>query len=910
MVRDLLYLAAPVEQTTGGQFYVSPWLSTLIVDRQDAVEEAQAGLDPLLRQDGCGVDTQGRPAGVINSNVKAAMDAPATSALGLCIGASTIKAVELTSCNGRAHLGRTQVLAHNCNTRDCLKGVLSEYAPDSYEYVCVTGRKHKSVVNLPTVTEPEAVERALQIVLNEQPAGARRFNALLSLGSENFIVYELNAAGGITGVRTSSKCGSGTGEFFLQQIGRMNVPLEEASELACAAEPFAVCGRCSVFCKSDCTHALNKGIPSDRVTAGLGNMIADKALEVLGTIPRHDIMVVGGVTKNAYVMDQLRAKIENLFVPPQADFFEALGAAACAVRDKSRSPASISFASCQSAFGVLPPLREAEHLVTFRDQAVGRALPGDETVLGLDVGSTTTKAVLVRVADSQVLASIYLRTNGNPIRASREYYAEIHRQLDGVDVTISALGVTGSGRHIAGLHAQSEGVINEIIAHATAAAYFDPEVDTIVEIGGQDAKYTYLVNGVPCDYAMNEACSAGTGSFLEEAARESLKIDYRDIQEIALRADAPPNFNDQCAAFISSDIKNASHDISRENIVAGLVYSICMNYSNRVKASRKVGEKVFMQGGVCYNRAVPLAMASLLEKPIVVPPEPGLMGAFGVALEVRQRVEMGVLEPSSFDLPELAERDVTYGKTFSCPGTSERCDRGCDINIIKLNGKNFPFGGACNKYYNVAHDLRIDPEPYDFVARRQEALFASRPPAPVNGAPSVGVSRSFLVNLLHPLYVNFFGELGFSVVHPDNVDPDGMKCVNSSFCYPAVIAHGMMSSLIKQQTDYLFLPHIHELHVEKGQSSDPGHQCTCITALAEPYYLRSAFPDVGRAKVLSPQLNFAAGWNSVKDRFIELAQELGRTADQGAVAFDRASEKLTEFLRRPQATGPRRAGRD
>ncbi len=170
----------------------------------------------------------------------------------------------------------------------------------------------------------------------------------------------------------------------------------------------------------------------------------------------------------------------------------------------------------------------------------------------------------------------------------------------------------------------TDGVINEIIAHATGAVYFDEEVDTIFEIGGQDAKYTYITNGVPSDYAMNEACSAGTGSFLEEAARETLDIEMEEIAPIALKGTNPPNFNDQCAAFISSDIKNAFQEgISMEDIVAGLVYSICMNYSNRVKGNRTVGQKVFMQGGVCYNRAVPLAMAALTGKKIIVPPDPG-----------------------------------------------------------------------------------------------------------------------------------------------------------------------------------------------------------------------------------------------------------------------------------------------
>ncbi|MGI6461066.1 MAG: BadF/BadG/BcrA/BcrD ATPase family protein [Candidatus Hydrogenedentales bacterium] len=185
--------------------------------------------------------------------------------------------------------------------------------------------------------------------------------------------------------------------------------------------------------------------------------------------------------------------------------------------------------------------------------------------------------------------------------------------------------------------------------------HFDPEVDTIFEIGGQDAKYTYITNGVASDYAMNEACSAGTGSFLEESAKESLGIPVTEISRTAFQGETPPNFNDQCAAFIGSDIKGAAQEgIPVPDIVAGLVYSICMNYANRVKGNRPVGQKVFMQGGVCYNEAIPAAMAALTGKTIIVPPEPGLMGAFGVALEVEQRIEDGLLEPQSFDLNDLA----------------------------------------------------------------------------------------------------------------------------------------------------------------------------------------------------------------------------------------------------------------
>ena len=239
----------------------------------------------------------------------------------------------------------------------------------------------------------------------------------------------------------------------------------------------------------------------------------------------------------------------------------------------------------------------------------------------------------MRNTDNALLASVYLRTSGDPVGASRKCYRSILEQveqhLDPSEISISGLGVCGSGRQIAGLHALTDGVINEIIAHATAAVYFDPQVDTIFEIGGQDAKYTYITNAVASDYAMNEACSAGTGSFLEESALETLGVKMEDIGDLALTGQRPPNFNDQCAAFIASDIKNAIHEgVAHQDIVAGLVYSICMNYSNRVKGNRPVGEKVFMQGGVCYNKAVPLAMASLVGKPIIVPARTRADGRF------------------------------------------------------------------------------------------------------------------------------------------------------------------------------------------------------------------------------------------------------------------------------------------
>jgi predicted CoA-substrate-specific enzyme activase len=819
---------------------------------------------------------------------------PARTSLGICIGATALKIVEI---DAQQAVGYHAVQNHECNPRRVLAEALDSLRGREYSSIAVTGRKFKDLVDLPAITELEATEYALKHFLRKQTSGYR---ALLSLGGENFILYELNSRGNIVNVHTGNKCASGTGEFFLQQIRRMNVGVEEAIALARQSSPFTVSGRCSVFCKSDCTHALNRGVPIGRVCAGLGNMIAEKALELMKSLEPKDILVVGGLVKNTYVVERLRERIRNLVIPEQAEMFEALGAALYAMENEKKPAGGISVRNQKNSYGALPRLADFTGRVEFKNHPRGMAREGDECILGLDVGSTTTKAVLLRTADTRIIASVYLRTNGNPVQASRDCYRELGRQLNGTGVGIVGLGVTGSGRHIAGLHAFTDGIINEIIAHATGATFFAQDVDTIIEIGGQDAKYTYLVNGVPCDYAMNEACSAGTGSFLEEAAQENLGVSYLDIQDIALRADNPPNFNDQCAAFISSDIKSASHeDISRENIIAGLVYSICMNYINRVKGSRTIGEKVFMQGGVCYNKAVPLAMAALLNRRITVPPEPGLIGAFGVALEIQSRISRGAMKKSRYSLEELAAREVEYGESFACPGTQEHCDRGCQVSLIRINGKQLPFGGICNKYYNTVHHLSIDPRPLDLVEKRQQGLF----PAGRTGAgTTVGIPKSFYANILYPLYETFFRELGLGVILGETVDPGGARMVNASFCYPAEIAHGMFAGLLKQRPDYIFLPQVAELFVKGSTTAGKEHHCTCVLAQSEPYYLRSAFRGV-EAEIISPVLNFSGGWASMEEEFVQVGRTVGRTPDASRQAFRKGLLELEKFTAAKEALG-------
>lgn len=818
--------------------------------------------------------------------------------IGICLGASSVSIVKVSKEESAA-IEKSVVKAHEGNPKKILKEELSKLDVKEVDSIVVTGRKFRKFVNLSSITEPEAVEIAFDFVNKNY----EKYNAVVSVGGETFMVYVMDGDGKISSVHTGNKCASGTGEFFLQQIRRMDLSADEAIELAKDSKPYKVSGRCSVFCKSDCTHALNKGKPKGSVAAGLCEMMAKKVSELLAKVDKKRIMLIGGSSQNTVMVDFLRKEIPGIVVPEEATYFEALGAALWGLDNKTKIYSGDLFLEGSSSFDFLPKLKDFENMVEFKDLKTGTPAEGDECIMGLDVGSTTTKAVLLRTKDNAIIADIYLRTMGDPVKASKECYKELFEQLKGTNVKIVGLGVTGSGRQIAGLHSLTKGIVNEIIAHATAAVYFDKDVDTIFEIGGQDAKYTYITNGVASDYAMNEACSAGTGSFLEESAKESLGIDFERIAESALKGDKPPNFNDQCAAFISSDIKNAGQEgITKENIIAGLVYSICMNYVNRVKGARPVGKKVFMQGGVCYNRSVPIAMAGLIGKKIVVPPMPGLMGAFGVALVIKHKLKLGLIEEQEFELEELSNRSVEYGKSFVCMGGEEKCDRRCEINMIKVKDKFYPFGGACNKYYNLRLDINFNNKNLDLVDLRQRLVFEKYCSKNNNwqASKTIGINRSFVMNTLYPLFYNFFSNMGFDVVLSSEVTQEGVDRKGAAFCYPAEISHGLFEDLLNQNPDYIFLPLIIELNVGNVNN----YSKTCPFVQGEPFYLRTAFKDrLGGKKILSPVLNFSRGYLDQEKVFVELGTKLGLSSGDSAKAFRKAVGVQESFTKECKEIG-------
>jgi len=363
--------------------------------------------------------------------------------LGICFGASTIQCVALVSSdNSRKVVGIVRK-PHDGNPRAAFEHILQTLDIKSFNSIAITGRGFRKTLTLSGISEPEAVEYALR----EEYACSPAPHIVVSAGGETQLAYKISSTKGISSVLSGNKCASGTGEFFLQQIRRMDMSLEEAVALAQEGVPKKIAGRCSVFCKSDCTHALNTGEPRKNIAAGLCVMMADKISELIKDIDCKRVAVIGGGTLNTAVMNILETRYDEVLIPAQAAVFEAWGAALWAFDNPCipfPSTVDAVFLGKAPAFSLHPALSKAAHLVEFKEAVHTSLHCGDECVLGLDVGSTTTKAVLLKKSDCSVVASVYLRTNGNPVEASKNCYRSLHEQTKSINFNIIGLGVTGS----------------------------------------------------------------------------------------------------------------------------------------------------------------------------------------------------------------------------------------------------------------------------------------------------------------------------------------------------------------------------------------------------------------------------------------------------------------------------------
>ncbi|MBN2803365.1 MAG: activase [Deltaproteobacteria bacterium] len=819
--------------------------------------------------------------------------------MGIDLGSTSIKGV--LQKDGK--IEKVSVIPHDGDIKGTIEKVLSELGYNKKNINLrgvVTGTSARFRINLPEMIAPVALERALY-ELKLKPA------AVVCLGGEDLVVYSINQNGKIASTYSGNKCASGTGEFFAQQLGRMNLTLHNFVEAATDSKIQQISSRCSVFMKSDCTHKLNKGeaTPGD-IALSLSKVMADKVSDFLSKarIEKGQVVLTGGVTQNPFVkqfIEQSRPELE-IVVPKESPYFDAYGAALMAPQ-KGRTIGDVdALFKTDSGFSYesYDKFNPQNSLVTYISSQKGTYDPDGEYVLGVDGGSTTTKVSLVNIKTDEVVAAYYGRTHGNPVEASKQCIKEIKKQIgEKSNPKITLVATTGSSRELLGVFFQTDAVYNEIIAHTTGTMFFDKEVDTIFEIGGQDAKYVSINNSVPVDYAMNEACSAGTGSFLEESCRGDLNIGSpEDIGPIALKASGPLKYGEHCSAFINSDIRKSIQEGSKkEDIVAGLVFSIVSNYLNRVCGNRAVGKKVAFQGGVAKNPAVPLAFARMTGKEIIVPPDPELMGCFGVAILAKKKFEEKSILKGSYNLDDILKYTIESKGSFVC----KSCDNYCTINRLEVNKKKFPFGGRCSKYTNIRRK-KTEIEVTDYIQLREKMLFSQFAPDPeafAGAAKSVGIPMAFSVHSLWPLYSWFFHSLGVRVVPSTSIDSDGIAKIESSYCFPGEIAHGATLDVIKKNTDFIFLPFFKKMpSMEKG----PVHATLCPITQGTPFLLQKAF-DIDQAKILRPMISLDLGFDDSSEEFANVALQMGFSKSDGIAAFKTGLEKYQEFLKAYKKVG-------
>ena len=373
------------------------------------------------------------------------------------------------------------------------------------------------------------------------------------------------------------------------------------------------------------------------------------------------------------------------------------------------------------------------------------------------MGSISTNIVVID-KHKNVLARRYLMTAGRPLEAVKQGLYEVGQEV-GDRVIVCGAGTTGSGRYLTGDFIGADIAKNEITAHATAAAQVDKNVDTIFEIGGQDSKFIRLENGAIVDFAMNKVCAAGTGSFLEEQA-EKLSVSIKgEFSNRALSSCCPSHLGERCTVFMESDLNHhQQRGTSKDDLLAGLSYSVVLNFINRVVEDRKIGNTIFFQGGVAANRGVKAAFEKITGKKIIVPPHHDIMGAIGSAVIA---MEERAWEKSRFKGFDLRHKKYELS-SFVC----KDCSNICEIRKVTIDGENpLHYGSRCGKF-DDEKTLKKGKHLPRLFRERKDALFntykKNKPDQPVGkkiGIPQVSTFYDF-----YPMWKAFFTELGFDVI--------------------------------------------------------------------------------------------------------------------------------------------------
>ena len=755
---------------------------------------------------------------------------------------------------------------------------------------------------------------------------------VIEMGGESsrFLRLAVDAATGqpsILDYETNGDCAAGTGAFMDQQAHRLRYRVEEIGDIVLAAPSAAhIAGRCSVFAKSDMIHAQQKGATPPQILRGLCDAVARnfKGSISKGKPVVPPVVFVGGLARNAGIARSLRELYsldERAFLVPDAGpWYGAVGAALLGARPESHTATRARFTMGPTApppangngsdSATAQPL-SLEKVVLLRDRVRPPQLPErgarDEAYLGIDVGSVSTNLVVLDAAGG-VLHEIYVRTDGRPIQVVRDGLRAIAETL-GDRIRVCGVGTTGSGRELIGELVGADTITDEITAHTTGATHvgrtlLDERPDTIFEIGGQDAKFIAIEDGVVVDFAMNEACAAGTGSFLEEQA-ERLGVSIKgEFSRLAFRSRAPVRLGERCTVFMEQDVNALQQrGAAREDLVAGLAYSVALNYLQRVVRGRRIGRAIFFQGGTAYNDAVAAAFAGILGTRIVVPPHNGVIGAIGMALLAQEKVR-GTGRPTAFRGFDLDA--VRYSlREFVC----RACSNLCDMQEFTVEGVKTYWGDKCSDRFRKRARTERNPVIPDLMALRRERLLEGYH-GPRGSGPRVGIPRAMFFHDRFPFWRAFLEALGCAVVLSDDTNrkiaQDGIDLTVAEPCYPIRVAHGHVKDLVEKGADWILLPNV----MNAEPTADTTESQMCPWAQTLPFVVKSVprLADI-RERILAPTVHFRLGEAHVARDLVPLGRTLGarraqtlRAVAAGFVAQRRFQTALEELGSRALAS--------
>lgn len=780
--------------------------------------------------------------------------------LGIDIGSTTVKIAILDS---RQQILFSDYQRHFANIKETLAGLLSQAYKELGNltvHPMITGSGGLTLathLQIPFVQEVIAVSTSLQTF-------APVTDVAIELGGEDAkIIYFED---GNVEQRMNGICAGGTGSFIDQMASLLQTDAAGLNDYAKNYHSlYTIAARCGVFAKSDIQPLINEGATKEDLSASIFQAVVNQTISGLacGKPIRGHVAFLGGPLhflselKQSFIRT-LKLDDAHIIDMDNSHLFAAIGSALNAKEETRYSMEELTeklSGDIKMEFEVerMEPLfaAQADYDAFLARHSAHHVATGDlasyqgKCFLGIDAGSTTTKVALVDEQGS-LLYSFYSSNDGSPLKTAIRSLKEIYHLLpEGVRIARSCS--TGYGEALMKAAFLLDDGEVETVAHYNAAAFFDPEVDCILDIGGQDMKCIKIKNQTVDSVQLNEACSSGCGSFIETFAK-SLNYGVEDFARTALFAEHPIDLGTRCTVFMNSKVKQAQKEgASVSDISAGLAYSVIKNALFKViKVSNasELGKNIVVQGGTFYNDAVLRSFEKIADCEAIRPDIAGIMGAFGAALIARERYQEGY-QTSMLNLEQITALQFETSMA-KCKG----CTNNCRLTINKFTGgRQYISGNRCERGLGRQKKENGVPNLFDYKLKR----YFDYEPLPADEAPrgTVGIPRVLNMYENYPFWFTFFTKLGFQVVLSPlsnrKIYELGIESIPSeSECYPAKLAHGHVSWLIKQNVDFIFYP---ALFYERDEFHDANNHYNCPIVTSYSENIKNNVEEIGRGEV-------------------------------------------------------------